>query len=403
VTEMNQTNPSKPSPSAQALFAAFDGRQQSNTSDDSSNDVSKLSINTKSTNIEQRLRQLGWRNRYSQDLWYPVALDLPHYQQKSAASLPSPILSPGNSSTLVDDKSSQATTFVVQQVQRGEVEGTYGTGATVWPAAIVLIKYIERSCWLQSNDVVVDLGSGTGVTSIAAAFLMTATNPTHQLQLSENNDLCNLSQHGRVICTDGEDSVVQLARDNIVGVTRADQDVQKANVPWGMGNDNELQNNDKTDSSLALRGCPITVSKYWWGSEPLMVEGMSTSEQLTPMRVSANRIIVADCVLPKLYPLEPLVAAIDDLLATESLTDYNKTKGSGKYRRPEALLSYEHRYYAPYHPRHKFIEICHNRNLVVDVIPPEEHDPMYSAPDDIELWRVYRNESKHHDTFEEQR
>ena len=31
----------------------------------------------------------------------------------------------------------------VQKVQGGETTGTYGTGATVWPASMVLLKYME--------------------------------------------------------------------------------------------------------------------------------------------------------------------------------------------------------------------------------------------------------------------
>ena len=78
-------------------------------------------------------------------------------------------------------------------------------------------------------------------------------------------------------------------------------------------------------------------------------------------------------MLPKLYPIAPLVAAIDDLLDVDGV----------------AILSYEHRYYPDYDPRVHFVELAKARNLVVETIPLVEHDPVYSV-EDIEIWKVRR-------------
>jgi len=85
---------------------------------------------------------------------------------------------------------------------------------------------------------------------------------------------------------------------------------------------------------------------------------------------------VADCVLPKLYPIAPLVQAIDELLKDDS-------------KKRMAILSYEHRHYPDYHPKAKFEELAQERGLVLQQIPMEQMDPIYSV-DDIEIWHVWR-------------
>jgi predicted nicotinamide N-methyase len=271
------------SPAARAFFAALELNPSSQT------------FNTKSDFIKKRISTLGWRNRFSQNDTYPINVGSFH--------------------------------FSVTQIQRGEIEGTYGTGATVWPAAIVLIKYLELQNHLVHDKIVVDLGSGTGITSIAAALLGAR----------------------RVVCTDGEDNVVRLANDNI---RSAKKQMQENNAQsTGQGSDTQLL------------GCSINVQKYWWGLD-----------KLDDISSQVDVVLVADCVLPKLYPIGPLVDAIDQLLVSQNAF---------------ALLSYEHRHYAEYDPRDKFKELAAEKNLSVHVIPMDEQDPVYSV-DDIELWRVHR-------------
>lgn len=283
----------RPSPTAQAFFDALDGGEAEGRN--------------QSTFVKKRIQTLGWRNRHSQDDLYPVQIG--------------------------------TNNFSVLQVQRGEIEGTYGTGkcnfftdinsepcsdsfacpaapstigATVWPASMVLMKYLERHPTLVRDKRVVDLGAGTGVTSIAATLL--------------GADHC--------YCTDGEESVVRLSQDNM--------DRQTLDIVKGR----------------------ITTQVYWWGSDTIAeVVG-------NPCDV----VLVSDCVLPKLYPIAPLVEALDQLLV-----------------RPDAvaILSYEHRYFPEYDPKDKFCELCGAKQLAVRVVPLSEQDPVYSV-EDIEIWIVSR-------------
>lgn len=87
-------------------------------------------------------------------------------------------------------------------------------------------------------------------------------------------------------------------------------------------------------------------------------------------------VLVSDCVLPRLYPIAPLVDAIHQLL----------TMGSPK---AVAILSYEHRWYPEYDPRDKFRELAHEKGMTVTVIAAHLQDPVYST-DDIEIWHVQK-------------
>jgi predicted nicotinamide N-methyase len=276
------------SPAARAFFAALDGKGDDNKSNKKQSDF-----------VRKRIQTLGWRNRYSQDEFYPIDMGASH--------------------------------FSVMQVQRGELEGTYGTGATVWPAAVVMIKYLERhSESILKGKKVIDLGSGTGVTSIAAAVLG--------------------AQH--VICTDGEPRVVQLARDNIERACK-----QLGGHTGGSGS-----NEPSSSSSTTIADCRVDVQTYWWAAGTIQNGD------------ACDVILVADCVLPKLYPIAPLVEALDQLMLTPNAV---------------AIFSYEHRYYAEYDPRIKFQELAAAKDLVVEVIPMEQQDSVYSV-EDIEIWQVRR-------------
>jgi hypothetical protein len=102
--------------------------------------------------------------------------------------------------------------FEVKQVQRGECENTYGTGGTVWPASLVLIKYLEQLVTSKDDKIwklmgkqrgeslnICELGAGTAVASIAASVLF---------------------PDSLIMCTDGDELVVGLGEENIKSVGR---------------------------------------------------------------------------------------------------------------------------------------------------------------------------------------
>ena len=123
--KMPSSSTPRPShPTARAFFDALDNVH-------SRDQKQQYRARRQSDFIKKKLTTLGWRNRHSQDKDYPI--------------------------TVLD------TTFSVQQIQRGEVEETYGTGACVWPAAIVLIKYLEQNAaTIVAGKKILDLGAGTG-------------------------------------------------------------------------------------------------------------------------------------------------------------------------------------------------------------------------------------------------
>lgn len=95
-----------------------------------------------------------------------------------------------------------------------------------------------------------------------------------------------------------------------------------------------------------------------------------TAEHLRP---PFDLILISDCVLPKLYPIEPLVKAVDRLMNDDSV----------------ALFSYEQRLYPYFDPREEFTRLAALYNLHVAIIPISQHHDFYSS-DEIEIWRVTR-------------
>jgi predicted nicotinamide N-methyase len=175
----------------------------------------------------------------------------------------------------------------IKQLMQGELTGL-GTGATVWPAAHVLSKYMEHRWPLKSGGMkglrVIDLGSGTGAVGLVARILGAEVVLTDQEQLSF------------------------LMHEN---TSRA----------------LEAMNLSALASGSASEG--VTVATYDWGLD---------DNHLSP---PFDVVIVSDCVLPKLYPIEPLVSALVEL---------TKPRGD-KQVSPIVLLSYEHRIHEHFDPR----------------------------------------------------
>lgn len=267
----------------------------------------------KSAYLQKVITTLGWRNRYSQADHYPMELNLPRETNKKV-------------------------TFHVRQIQRGEIDRTFGTGATVWPASIVLVKYLEVISHLmpeqKKNLVIGDIGSGTGITSIAAGLIF---------------------PNSHVFCTDGEDPVVDLALKN---VRSAGKELNSLD-----GNFNQSSNCVQIGSSL------VHVSKYWWGDGSLI----RNMKRIVSNDEGFDIIICSDCLLPKLYPIDPLVEALDECMSIKTI----------------AYFTYEHRYYPNYDPKEYFINCCRNKRLSVRTVPLKEQHNIYSV-EDIDVLEIKR-------------
>ena len=92
-------------------------------------------------------------------------------------------------------------------------------------------------------------------------------------------------------------------------------------------------------------------------------------------------VLAAECILPKLYPLEPFVGCLDSVIGPST----------------EALVAVELRTWHEFDPKARFVELCASQGLRVETIT-EGLDPDFIA-DDLELWRVTRGASteKQHD------
>ncbi|CAH0492050.1 unnamed protein product [Peronospora farinosa] len=207
----------------------------------------------------------------------------------------------------------------IKQVLQGELNG-FGTGLTVWPAACVLLKYLEqgvannpRALAGTDNPFVLELGSGTGAVGIAVATLL---------------------QAGRVVLTDVD------------------------NVRFIMEENATLARQDGVLGSHVV----VNVEGYEWGQPP--------SNELISLRYP-DLILVSDCILPRLYPIEPLVNALTLLSRPHT----------------RILISYEHRHYQHFQPKQRFWDLMKARKFSLRVIDTAEYHPHCVAAD-IEVWEI---------------
>ncbi|CAN0274141.1 unnamed protein product [Scytosiphon promiscuus] len=287
-----------------------------------------------STKVQRMINSLQWRQAHSKDEIYPLPLE-------------------------------SGVVLEFRQLQAGEVTGL-GTGATVWPAAHVLAKYLERRFGKDGGQAgrtggmgglrAVDLGSGTGVAGIVASALGAEAFLTDQEQLlflmQENANRASRAL-ARPPATVNEQSANNTTGSpkstSTMSPVHADATAPTAAPAAGAAG-----------SATALDGA-IRVLTYDWGAD---------DERLAP---PVDVVLVSDCVLPKLYPIEPLVDAIDRLSGPDTVT----------------IMSYEHRHYQDFDPRTRFEELAAAKGLVKTVVPQGRQHPIFSA-DDIEIWEVRR-------------
>ncbi len=144
----------------------------------------------------------------------------------------------------------------LKQISNGELKGL-GTGTFVWPAAHVLAKYFERQ-FGDNNTLkqkrVCELGCGVGLNGIVAALL-----------------------GAEVVLTD-----------------------QEVIIPCLQENIQQLRAHLSHNSNCAVleRLDHMEIYTYDWNSEPSFP---FTGDN------AFDFLIVSDCVLPKLYPIELLI------------------------------------------------------------------------------------------------
>lgn len=176
------------------------------------------------------------------------------------------------------------------------------------------MKYLEFQCSKDPTFLqkknVIELGSGTGCVGIAAAMMGASVLLTDQYQLQ---DLLHIN---RDLC---------------------------------------LRSQTKIDPE-SLRICQLD-----W-------------EKDSQVDIEPDFILISDCVLPKLYPIQPLVDTISQLCKTTTT---------------RVIMAYEDRYFEQYDAKERFIELMRNVGFQYQLVDPIELHPKY-AVDDIQVWQLTR-------------
>ena len=185
----------------------------------------------------------------------------------------------------------------------------------------------------------------------------------------------NLDVGSFIVCTDGSDSVVELARENI---EKTIQNVSSQGMKFDNIDPSIIIENHH-DKVYSIGQSQIKVRKYLWGDGTLLSELKTMNDSKEGTDKYFDFVLVSDCVLPRLYPIDPLVKAIDELSGPNTVT----------------FVSYEYRYYPEYDPKEFFVQAAKARGLEVATIPISEQHPIYSV-DDIEIWVVRRQKDSNH-------
>lgn len=218
--------------------------------------------------------------------------------------------------------------FKVQQILNGEMKGL-GTGTLVWPAAHVMVKYLEKRFGPMGlvGKSVCDIGTGTGITGFTASVLgasVTLTDQHHLLDFLQVNKTMAFS------------SIHSVSSDS------------------------------------------VTITEYEW----------SDVEQMNSLKAQAfDYILVSDCVLPKLYPIDILLKVSNCFLIVYDDGIVQQAVSGIMSAHTIAIFSYEHRPFPQFDPREEFERLAHSLGLTVRVIPLAEHHEVYCA-EDIEIWEV---------------
>ena len=82
-------------------------------------------------------------------------------------------------------------------------------------------------------------------------------------------------------------------------------------------------------------------------------------------------VLASECIVPKLYPIEPFVEALARLSGPQTLV----------------LVAIEFRLWHEYNPAHRFEELCLEKGMRAMVVPAGDMHEQYQA-DDIWIWSI---------------
>ncbi len=174
-----------------------------------------------------------------------------------------------------------------------------------------------------------------------------------------------------MICTDGCDPVVELAKENCSKCIVKKRSLCNENERTFASETGHEHNHD--NGLYKIGTSSIRVSKYWWGDGTILDELRKHNDTCSGTAASFDILLISDCVLPKLYPIEPLIDALDECMTASTI----------------AIVTFEYRYFPKYDPKTYFCDLASKKGFHVRQVPLEEQHPIYSV-DDIEVWEIRR-------------
>ena len=181
-----------------------------------------------------------------------------------------------------------------------------GTGGQVWPAAVVLCKYLEKKfggTGLAGKEII-ELGSGTGILGIVCAVLgcksVTITDQVTTFPLIAKNckKILESSATPETASSVNSSSTSSL-------IHHSEESISLVYSPDTISDNSSTTNTDDISE--------VYIKTYDWGAptagltmRPERSRTYTHNKRLDSM-IELDLILVSDCILPKLYPIEPLV------------------------------------------------------------------------------------------------
>ena len=307
--------------------------------EDGASILNRRQPNKRST-ILDAMRSLSWKQKYDEEEFYCISM------YTGMNSVLSPSTSVKSDSTNIE--------LTVKQIANGEMKNI-GTGAKVWPAAIVLLKFLEKKYGYDGlkNYNVVELGAGTGILGIAASLL-----GAKNVYITDTKEILFLAEEN-----------LRHVKENII-LNSSQSNVQNLDFEIVKNNKRsvvKLQNNDRF----------IHTDEYNWGASPSFLLDSNCHK--------LQMILISDCILPKLYPIDPLVDAIDCLMRYGNDQKQEPVINDTKVI---TYVSYEHRIWKDFDPMTYFENAIKNKGLHIEVVDEEELDAFYQIPGEVLIWKI---------------
>jgi hypothetical protein len=281
---------------------------------------------------------------------------------------------PGSDSRCCDDAVLE---FDVEQ--RRADEASLGTGMMVWDLAIVMCDVLQSIATAAAEDEEEEGGDGDLPPMIPAGK---SFSDLRVLEVGAGTAAPGLMAAAlgaqRVVLTDLPE-VLPLMRSNVARFNQAVRSSSNDSVP--------ASGADVVEESPSSFHQHVIVEPLPWGKE-------STRRFLSRESSPFDLVIVCECIVPRIFPMEPLVDTLAELfffLGERSANDGADRSPPSSLAGPIALVAYEHRYFHEYDPLVRFTGLLKERGLQLRPLRPrvwnrvKQHRPI---PEDMSVLEV---------------